>query len=342
VQTGSVPTFGVTGELHDGAAGLVNLRARWYNTRAGTFTAVDPFVGFAAQPYSQHPYQYAYSNPVRWTDPSGQCVFVGLDTVACAGVAIVFLVAAGVTTWATYDACITRGGCAQLQQDILAWQAQGNRFDTGGVPVPVLSAPHGAPQPAPTPVPFPAPTEQPRPIAVFPDAQDCPPVVVQPGPVAQQPTPVISADPLPTPGARGPVVLTAIPSGFRSSEDFVEFGKTLYTGLRAAGFDDAEAFMQGSAVTGGFNVQTSDFDVAVASTEAFVRALDGGLSNYYKRDPERLGPIKVGSAEAAAFGVETLLLHLSQQYGREVNLMFYPSAAEVYKRRSYPIPDADQ
>jgi hypothetical protein len=92
VQTGSVPTFGVTGELHDGAAGLVTLRARWYTTRAGTFTAVDPFAGFAAQPYSQHPYQsfrwqtsegantdasahhlyaYALNNPVLYTDPSG-------------------------------------------------------------------------------------------------------------------------------------------------------------------------------------------------------------------------------------------------------------------------------
>jgi hypothetical protein len=65
------------------------------------------------------------------------------------------------------------------------------------------------PQQAPTPVPFPLPTEQARPIAVFPEALDCPPVVVQPGPVAQQPTPVTSANPLPTPGVRGPVVLTA-------------------------------------------------------------------------------------------------------------------------------------
>jgi RHS repeat-associated protein len=76
VQTGSVPTFGVTGDLHDGTAGLVTLRARWYTTRAGTFTAVDPFAGFAEQPYSQHPYQYAYSNPVVWTDPSGQVSIV--------------------------------------------------------------------------------------------------------------------------------------------------------------------------------------------------------------------------------------------------------------------------
>jgi RHS repeat-associated protein len=72
VQTGNAPTFGFTGELHDGAAGLVTLRARWYHTGSGMFTSVDPFAGFAAQPYSQHPYQYAYSNPVRWTDPSGQ------------------------------------------------------------------------------------------------------------------------------------------------------------------------------------------------------------------------------------------------------------------------------
>jgi hypothetical protein len=57
-------------------------------------------------------------------------------------------------------------------------------------------------------VPFPAPTEQPRPIAVFPEALDCPPVVVQPGPTPQQPTPVISANPLPTPGVRGPIALT--------------------------------------------------------------------------------------------------------------------------------------
>jgi RHS repeat-associated protein len=71
-QQGLAFPFGFTGELHDGAAGLVTLRARWYNARHGTFTAVDPFAGFAAQPYSQHPYQYAYSNPVRWTDPSGR------------------------------------------------------------------------------------------------------------------------------------------------------------------------------------------------------------------------------------------------------------------------------
>jgi RHS repeat-associated protein len=75
-QQGLAFPFGFTGEVHDSDAGLVNLRARWYDTRRGTFLTVDPFAGFAEQPYSQHPYQYAYANPVLWTDPSGQVSIV--------------------------------------------------------------------------------------------------------------------------------------------------------------------------------------------------------------------------------------------------------------------------
>ncbi|MEM8535049.1 MAG: polymorphic toxin-type HINT domain-containing protein [Chloroflexota bacterium] len=88
-KAGSTDPFGFTGELHDGD--LVHLRARWYHPSTGTFTARDPFAGFDTQPYSLHPYQYAYSNPVLWTDPSGRCVgwiwddptceFIGWDRV---------------------------------------------------------------------------------------------------------------------------------------------------------------------------------------------------------------------------------------------------------------------
>jgi RHS repeat-associated protein len=66
--------FGFTGELQNSASGMVHLRARWYDANAGRFHARDPFEGWAETPYSQHFYQYAYSNPVNWTDPSGQCV----------------------------------------------------------------------------------------------------------------------------------------------------------------------------------------------------------------------------------------------------------------------------
>jgi RHS repeat-associated protein len=208
VQTGSVPTFGFTGELHDGAAGLVNLRARWYNTRAGTFTAVDPFAGFAEQPYSQHPYQYAYSSPTTYTDPTGR------SPIYCVPIAVLDSPIPGPADLAAGACFVVVAGVYFVGQMLSPYSSgtavgQSSPFDTGGAPVPVLSAPHEAPQPAPTPVPFPAPTEQLRPITVFPEASDCPPVVVQPGPVALPPTPVISADPLPTPGVRGPVIYQA-------------------------------------------------------------------------------------------------------------------------------------
>jgi len=64
--------FGFTGEVQ--SQGLVYLRARWYDPGSDTFLTKDPFAGFPRQPYSLHPYQYAYSNPLRWTDPSGRCV----------------------------------------------------------------------------------------------------------------------------------------------------------------------------------------------------------------------------------------------------------------------------
>jgi len=69
--------FGFTGELHN--AGQVYLRARWYAPGQGRFVSEDPFVGFPELPYSLHAYQYAYSNPVRWTDPSGEWVCDGID-----------------------------------------------------------------------------------------------------------------------------------------------------------------------------------------------------------------------------------------------------------------------
>ncbi len=74
--------FGFTGELH--RAGQVSLRARWYAPGQGRFVSEDPFAGFPEMPYSLHAYQYGYSNPVRWTDPSGENLpGVGGVSAAC-------------------------------------------------------------------------------------------------------------------------------------------------------------------------------------------------------------------------------------------------------------------
>ena len=83
-QTALADSFGFTGELHDGD--LVHLRARWYHPSIGTFTSRDPFAGFDTLPYSLHPYQYAYSNPVLLTDPSGELV-PALIAAAALGIA---------------------------------------------------------------------------------------------------------------------------------------------------------------------------------------------------------------------------------------------------------------
>jgi RHS repeat-associated protein len=83
VESGSVPMFGFTGELQEATTGLVYLRARWYHAGQGRFTSRDPFGGFDEQPYSQHPYQYAYSNPTLYTDPTGQCAEPGQGDDYC-------------------------------------------------------------------------------------------------------------------------------------------------------------------------------------------------------------------------------------------------------------------
>ncbi|NOK69032.1 MAG: hypothetical protein GFH25_541200n212, partial [Chloroflexi bacterium AL-N10] len=111
VGGGSPAPFGFTGELHDGD--LVHLRARWYHPSTGTFTARDPFAGFDTLPYSLHPYQYAYSNPVLWTDPSGRnpvCLAGAavpgpgwVAGAACAVVSIGATILAGVAGWLIGD-----------------------------------------------------------------------------------------------------------------------------------------------------------------------------------------------------------------------------------------------
>jgi RHS repeat-associated protein len=82
VPTAGTPQpFGFTGELHH--QGQVYLRARWYAPGQGRFVSEDPFAGWATRPYSLHAYQYAYSNPVRWTDPSGRCIAWGENSNFC-------------------------------------------------------------------------------------------------------------------------------------------------------------------------------------------------------------------------------------------------------------------
>jgi RHS repeat-associated protein len=68
--------FGYTGEWWNSEAGLLYLRARYYDPAAGRFIGRDSWPGVAEEPSSLFPsYLYGSDNPVSFTDPTGLYVW---------------------------------------------------------------------------------------------------------------------------------------------------------------------------------------------------------------------------------------------------------------------------
>jgi len=67
-----VTDYGFTGETTD-ANGLIYLRARYYSPEQGRFVNRDTWAGDVNIPASLNSFNYAQSNPVMNTDPSGLC-----------------------------------------------------------------------------------------------------------------------------------------------------------------------------------------------------------------------------------------------------------------------------
>jgi RHS repeat-associated protein len=59
------------GEARDSQTELQYLRARYYDSSNGRFLSVDPFEGMTDNPVSRHRYLYGNSNPITYSDPSG-------------------------------------------------------------------------------------------------------------------------------------------------------------------------------------------------------------------------------------------------------------------------------
>lgn len=70
-SSGEDPGYGFAGERHDAAAGLVFLRARWYDPRTGRFLTPDR-ADADGDPRDLHRYLYALANPLNREDPSGE------------------------------------------------------------------------------------------------------------------------------------------------------------------------------------------------------------------------------------------------------------------------------
>ncbi|GAW86333.1 hypothetical protein bplSymb_SCF02404P010 [Bathymodiolus platifrons methanotrophic gill symbiont] len=66
--------FRYTGEQTESDTGLIYLRARYYDPEIGRFISRDPFSGYMSVPESQNMYAYAHNNPLKFVDPSGECV----------------------------------------------------------------------------------------------------------------------------------------------------------------------------------------------------------------------------------------------------------------------------
>ena len=73
--------FRYTGEQYDPETGLVYLRARMYDPGSGRFIGRDPAPGVVEEPSTLSRYTYAYQNPILLTDPSGQTVTVGKNSI---------------------------------------------------------------------------------------------------------------------------------------------------------------------------------------------------------------------------------------------------------------------
>ena len=76
---------GYTGHEHLTTYGLINMNARLYDPVVGRFLSPDPYV--QAPDFSQNfnRYSYALNNPLRYTDPNGEFVFVPFLIAAVVG-----------------------------------------------------------------------------------------------------------------------------------------------------------------------------------------------------------------------------------------------------------------
>jgi RHS repeat-associated protein len=69
--------FAYTGEQTD-STGLTYLRARYYNSNDGRFMSRDTWNGNYNSPLSLNRWNYTHSNPVNYTDPSGNNIYSGI------------------------------------------------------------------------------------------------------------------------------------------------------------------------------------------------------------------------------------------------------------------------
>jgi len=125
-----------TGEKHDDPTGLVYLRARQYDPDLGRFVSADPVLGALGMPQTLNRYAYVVNNPLKYTDPSGACIWD-----LCIAEAILIGAAIGAGIGVGYYAATT-------PQEQWTWEGAGQAAGLGAIGGAVFGATLGAAAPA--------------------------------------------------------------------------------------------------------------------------------------------------------------------------------------------------
>lgn len=88
------------GQQTDAPTGLQYLRARYYDSRTGNFTTLDPAAGNPSRPQSYNTYVYTQGDPVNGYDPSGRDLADVLATISIVAVGNGLLLG-GLNAWRT-------------------------------------------------------------------------------------------------------------------------------------------------------------------------------------------------------------------------------------------------
>ncbi|MCY1044145.1 hypothetical protein OV208_22700 [Corallococcus sp. bb12-1] len=126
--------LGFTGHEDDAESGLVNMRGRLYDPRAGRFLSADPFVSapFSSQGYNR--YSYVFNNPLSMTDPSG---FTAEGVTGCygcggrgGGVGLDLTnPAAAIGAWLADTAVTAAHGIVEIVTGISDWNGTAQKMD---------------------------------------------------------------------------------------------------------------------------------------------------------------------------------------------------------------------
>ena len=82
-RTSWIVNRGFTGHEHLDAFGIINMNGRVYDPLTAQFFSPDPHIQAPGNWLNYNRYSYAYNNPLKYTDPSGEFIFTLLAAIFC-------------------------------------------------------------------------------------------------------------------------------------------------------------------------------------------------------------------------------------------------------------------